>query len=216
MMRFISSFAATLLFGGCVFAQANSSPPSAAVGAAASLPHDHHEGLTVSADPYTDPARAKAKFGKANPLPVGILPVEVFLRNETPEPIHVGLNAVQLVVRFAEGQHQDLDWLSAREVAGVVAHPSGASTPHAPRLPVGMSAGVDSKAEKLVDILEPLTLDADVVPPTATIHGFLFFDLGRNLSLAGNASLYLPEAAVWPSKRPLMFFEVFFGRASQP
>ena len=43
---------------------------------ALALPHDHHDGLTVLADPYTDKARGKEKFGKANPLDAGILPVE--------------------------------------------------------------------------------------------------------------------------------------------
>ena len=47
----------------------------------ASLPHDTHDGLTVLADPYTNKARGKERFGKANPMEVGILPVEVFLRN---------------------------------------------------------------------------------------------------------------------------------------
>ena len=201
----------------CVLAQANSSPPSSTPAApqAASLPHDQHEGLTVSADPYTDAARAKEKFGKANPLPAGILPVEVSLHNETQQPIRVTLNAVQLVVHFSGGRHEDLDWLDAKSVATAVAHPTGSSTPHAPRLPVGRPGGGDSKTDKLAQLLDGFMLDADVVPPMGTIHGFLFFDLGGELSLAQDASLYLPEATVLSSKRPLMFFEVFFGSTPQ-
>jgi hypothetical protein len=34
----------------------------------ASLPQDKHEGLTVSVNSFADPARAKEKFGKADPL----------------------------------------------------------------------------------------------------------------------------------------------------
>ena len=45
----------------------------------AALPaHDHHEGLLIAADPYADSARAKEKFGKANPMPVGIIPIEIY------------------------------------------------------------------------------------------------------------------------------------------
>jgi len=212
------TFGAAVLAACCgVLAGANSSPPQAAAASpqgAASLPHDQHEGLTVSADPYTDAARAKEKFGKANPLPVGILPVEVSLHNETPQPIRVNLNAIQLVVHFSGGRHDDLDWLDAQSVAAAVAHPNGSAAPHAPRFPVGTHSGGDTKTEKLAQILDGFMLDADVVPPTGTLHGFLFFDLGGNLSLAQNASLYLPEATVLSSHQPLMFFEVFFGNGS--
>ena len=61
-------------------------------------------GLNVSADPYTDAERAKKKFGKANPIPAGILPVEVFLRNELDQPIRIDLSTIQLTVRPPEGQ----------------------------------------------------------------------------------------------------------------
>ena len=211
MIRMISLWAGSLLACTCVLAQAVSSPP-----AARSLPRDQHEGLTVSADSYTDPARAKEKFGKANPLPVGILPVDVFLHNATSQPIRINLNAIRLVVHFPDGRHQNIEWLAAEDVAGAVAHPSGSPTPHAPRFPVGVRGGADNKAEKLADLLQPLALDADIVPPMATIHGFLFFDLGRDVSLARDASLYLPEATILPSKQALMFFEVFLGTPPQP
>src|SRR5277367_2738798 len=73
-------------------------PASPAAGADDAAPHDRHNGVTVSAKPCTDPATAKDKFGKANPLPVGILPVEVFLHNETNQPVRIDLSTVQLSV----------------------------------------------------------------------------------------------------------------------
>lgn len=216
MKRTIALGAAVLLVTWCAGAQAGSSPSPAVPRTAASLPHDQHEGLTVSADPYLEAARAKGKFGKANPLPAGILPVEVFLRNETAQPIRIPLNGIQLVIHFPDGQHQNLGRLAAADVAGAVAHPGGSPTPRARRFPVGLGASADHKADKLAEILVPLALDADIVPPMATIHGFLFFDLGRDLALGREASLYLPEATTVPSNRPLMFFEVFFGTPAQP
>jgi hypothetical protein len=68
------------------------------------LAHDTHEGMTILADAYDEPARAKEKFGKADPIQVGILPVEVFLRNESGHPIRIDLNTIQLVVHFRNGQ----------------------------------------------------------------------------------------------------------------
>src|ERR1017187_10729427 len=89
MIQIIALAAASLLACGGAFGQANSSAGKAAPPAAQSLPQDRHEGLSVSVDPYTDMARAKDRFGKANPVPLGILPVEVFLHNETAQPIRV-------------------------------------------------------------------------------------------------------------------------------
>jgi hypothetical protein len=46
----------------------------------------------------------------------------------------------------------------------------------------------------------------------ATIHGFLFFDLNHELSLANRASLYVPNLTNVPEKKPLMFFEVLLSK----
>jgi hypothetical protein len=211
MIQIIALAAASLLACGGAFGQANSSAGKAAPPAAQSLPQDRHEGLSVSVDPYTDMARAKDKFGKANPVPLGILPVEVFLHNETAQPIRVNVSTIQLEVHFQSGKHQDIDWVAVQEVANEVAHPGGPSAPQARRFPIGVPSGADKKADKLAEILKPLSLDADVIPPTATIHGFLFFDLNHDLSLAEGASLYVPDVTNIPSSKPLMFFEVPLG-----
>jgi hypothetical protein len=212
-----------LLFTGAAFAgagavaqtsvpgQRDSDRPAAQAPTATgtrSLPEDRHEGLRVSVDPYADPARAKEKFGKANPLAVGILPVEIWMRNETPQPMHLELGTVQLAVHFESGRHQDIDWLDVQDVASEVAHPGGTPAPKARRFPVGLPSGTDKKTDKLLDILKPLSLDADIVPPMGTIHGFLFFDLSRDMSLAKKASLYVPDVTTVPSNKTLMFFEV--------
>jgi hypothetical protein len=213
--RTISLLAAALLVCAGAFGQANSSPPKPDAPAnhpPAPLANDTHEGLTVSVNSYTDPSLAKDKFGKANPLSVGILPVEVFLHNETMQPMRVDMRTIQLSVRFRSGRHQDVDWLSAEEVASVLAHPKGPPTPQTRRFPVGLGSNGDKKVDKMLETLGPLTLDADVVPPMATIHGFLYFDLDGNFSLAEGASLYVPDVTVVPSNKALMFFEVPIGK----
>jgi hypothetical protein len=209
---------AFLLTCGMLAGQANSpstsapSRPGATSGAAPSMPHDDHGGMSVSVDPYTNEARAKEKFGKANPLPTGILPVEVFIRNETAQPIHINLETIQLEVHIRD-ERQDIDWLTPVEVASTIAHPEGPPAPKQRRVPVvGIPLpGKDKKVEKLADILKPMTLDGDVVPPMGTIHGFLFFNLSHELSLVPNSSFYLPDAAFLPSNKPLMFFEIPLG-----
>jgi hypothetical protein len=213
--RIFSLLAAALWVCAGAFAQANTSsgknsPPASQPGA--SLPQDKHEGLTVSVNSYTEVDRAKEKFGKANPLPVGILPVEVFLHNETTQPMRIDVSTIQLSVQFPSGKHQDVDAMLAKEVAAVVAHPNGPSGPQSRRFPVGIGSIGDKKTDKMLETLEPLALDADIVPPMATIHGFVFFDLNGDLSLAANASLYVPDVTSIPSNKALMFFEVPLGK----
>ena len=212
MIRTVSIAAAVLLACACAHGQAN----TAAHQVDDSLPHDRHEGLSVSADAYTDPARAKDKFGKsADPLPLGILPVEVFLRNETSEPMHVDLSTIQLDVHPQGGRDEDIDAMSVHDVAAEVAHPKGPSAPQSRRFPVGIGSTTDKKADKVAEVLDPLSLDADIVPPMGMIHGFVFFDLGDDMSLADTASIYVPDITRVPSQKPLMFFEVPVGRASR-
>ncbi len=215
MMRTVSLVAVVLLACGSVSAQTNSPPDipaRPAAHSAASLPQDRHEGLTVSADSYTESGRAKDKFGKANPVQVGILPVEVFLTNETTQPIRIDMNTIQLEVHFQNGHHQDVNWLTVDEVAMAIAHPGGPPAPRSRRFPLGIPAGADKKTDKFAEILRPLTLDVNIVPPLGTIHGFLFFDLNHDMSLAEGATLYLPDATNVPTKKPLMFFEVALGK----
>jgi hypothetical protein len=200
----------------CAAGFAQNSPPAdkpapAANPSRANLPQDKHDGLAVSAKPYTDTELAKEKFGKASPLAVGILPVEVFLHNDSLQPIRVDVSTIQLSVNFPNGKHQDLDWLSAKEVAAVVAHPNGPPAPKSRRLP-GIGSVTDKKTDKMLETIAPFSLDADIVPPTATIHGFLFFDLNGDLSLVGDASLYVPDVTSVPANKPLMFFEVPLGK----
>ena len=218
-MRKAPLFAAMLLLCANAFAHAHPSSNAAPAAQAAPqqpLAHDHHDGLDVSADPYTEAERAKKKFGKADPLPLGILPVEVFLRNELDHPIKIDLDTIQLEVRPPGGQRQDIDSLPPVDVARLIAHPGGAGGGSAPRLPhIGLPNFGDKKTEGMADILRPLSLDADVVPPSGSIHGFLYFDMNHQMSLVRNASLYVPDLMLIPSNQALMFFEVSLANAGE-
>jgi len=213
-MRTLTLLAAALFASIGVFGQSGSQGRNSAAAAAGNdLSHDRHDGLTISADPYTDVERAKKTFGKANPIPAGILPVEVFLRNETDQPIRIDLTTIQLEVHPPDSKRQDIDSLSAVEVAKAIVHPEGSATPTTRRFPpIGIpSSSNDKKVANMADTLRPLALDADIVPPMGMIQGFLFFDLSHEMSLADNASLYVPDVKLVPSNKPLIFFEVALG-----
>ena len=211
---------AILIISTNSFAQSN--PPSeksprATTAPAAGAREDRHEGLSIVADPYTDAARGKEKFGKASPLAVGILPIEVFIRNESVQPIRVDLNTVQLEVRMHSGPRQDIDWLTPAEVAKAIAHPGGARDPQRRRIPVPVPMpSKDKDMQKLAEILGPLTLDADVIAPKSSVHGFLYFDVNHDVSVVSHSSLYVPDVVILPSNKLMMFFDVPLGSEPQP
>lgn len=208
-LRIGAIMASFLILCAVASGQSASSPPDPKPAATAPvpLPHDEHSGLTVSVDPYTESARTKDKFGKANPHDVGVLPIEVFLRNDSDQPMRVNLETVQLEVTLKNGVRQEVDWLRAEEVAKLIAHPSGAADPHQKRLPLPMKIG-DKNVEKLAQVLRPLALDADVIPPKATIHGFLYFDVSHEFAIVNRSSLYVPDVSMAPGNDPLVYFEV--------
>ena len=210
LLRVAALLTLFLTLCACVFAQsapATVDAKPAVPAPPAALPHDQHDGLTVSVDPYTEPARTKEKFGKANPVDAGILPVEVFLRNDSDQALHLDLDTVQLEVTLRNGSRQQVDWLHPEEVASLIAHPGGSAAPQQRRLPLPIVIA-DKKVEKLTAILRPLALDADIVPPKATVHGFLSFNLSREMSLADTSSLYVPDVSNALSNKPLVYFEV--------
>jgi hypothetical protein len=230
MKHALSLAALFLLASGTVCAQSSPSPPSASgtqssssspgmpPPASSALPQDRHEGLTISVDSYTSALRAKDKFGKsANPVPAGILPVQVFLKNDTPHPIKINLESVQLDVRLESGSHQEIDWLTVGQVASLIVHPGGAATPSARRFPVGIpTSSKDKKVDSLAAELRHFALDSDVVPPLGAIHGFLFFNMSHDLDAAARASLYVPDVSLLPDQKPLMFFEVPLSSSPAP
>jgi hypothetical protein len=177
-----------------------------------SWPHDQHAGLTVSAAPLTDPSRAKHIFGKPNPLDSGILPVEVFLRNDTNDPIQIGLDTIELDIHYQNGRMDSVQSLAPAQAASAIAHPEGPAAPRERRFPIGMSPISDKKTEKVLDTIRPLALNSDIVPPMGSVHGYLFFNLDHDTSLVDQSSLYLPDAVIIPSKKPLIFFEVSFAK----
>lgn len=213
---------ATLIAAGfliCAAAWAQSASPGAAgkPGAAPALPRDSHDGITILADAYSDPSRAKEKFGKASPVNAGILPLEVFLRNDSDHAVRINLSTIQLEIHFQDGGRQDINWLRPAEAAYLIAHPAGPSNPRSPRMPVPSfpGSGGDKKSAKVEEILRPLALDGDIVPPMSTLHGFLYFDLSNDMSLARDAVLYVPDAAAIPGNKTLIFFEVPLGKPAE-
>jgi hypothetical protein len=62
--------------------------------------------------------------------------------------------------------------------------------------------------------LRSVALGTDVLPPHATTHGFLFFDLNHDFSAIHNSHLYIPDLSFMTDKKALFFFEIDLGETA--
>ena len=107
---------------------------------AASL--ESHEGLTVSALPWTDPAQYKEKFPKKSPFAGGVLAVEVSFRNDSDESVRVNLERIRLTVQLGDDNRQEVPSLNSEELADAVLKPKGKdpTASRGPKLPIPVVA----------------------------------------------------------------------------
>jgi len=176
-----------------------------------SLPlHDRHEGLLVATNSCLNAEEAIQIFGKKNPYDAGILAVDVYFRNETPEAMRLNMRTIRLEVEPPGEENQKIESLSAQQVATLIVFPQGSPNPSMKRkFPTGIPMpSHDKKVEKLAEAFKPLALDVDVIPPMGTVHGYLFFDIAHDFKLAGTSLLYIPDVHVIAGNKALMFYEV--------
>ncbi|HEV2388439.1 MAG TPA: hypothetical protein VGS20_14430 [Candidatus Acidoferrales bacterium] len=178
----------------------------------ATLPaHDSHQGILIACDPVEDAARAKERIGKDNPLKVGILPIDVYIRNSSKSPVAVTLDSIRLEVKRPGEQRDQLEPVALDDLTTEILHPRPPSISRR-RIPSPFpQVGRGGKWQELHDKLESLSLEQAVVAPGATVHGFLFFDLNHQFDSIRYASLVVPDLKFLGNTQPLIFFEVDFA-----
>ncbi len=177
----------------------------------ASLPaHDSHQGLLVASDPYTSSNRYKEKFGKHTPYEGGIIAIELYFRNDNDLPIRINLKTMQLLMTVPGYSRQRLDPLSPEEVANrVLTKPAKDPTPRFPVPRVGPPPSKhDKNWEEFAGDLRSAALNTDLLPPHATTHGFVYFDIDRHYEWISDARLEIPDLAFMNDTKPLFFFEI--------
>ena len=177
---------------------------------------EEHEGLTIAADPYVDASRSKERFGKKHPQASGILAVELQFRNNNDYPIRLTVDSIRLVIEPPERRRQRLEPLTVEDVLAVMLNKGGAKPPSAPRtrLPIPIPRADRGKEwDKMDAVLRPMTLELGLLPPKATMRGFVYFDLNYNFDLVAHSHVYVPDLTQFGGK-PLMFFELDLGRAA--
>ena len=178
---------------------------------------ESHEGMTITARPWTDPALYKDKFPKKSPFAAGIAAVQVAFRNDSDDSMKVNLERIRLNVALSDEDHQSLYPLTSEQAADVISHP-GAKNVTIKRLPVplgGPKIGHDKKWMEVEKGLSDAGVQASVVAPHSTVQGLLYFDLRSQFDLLNAARLYVPEIVAIEKNRGLMYFEIDLSRSAE-
>jgi hypothetical protein len=173
---------------------------------------DLHQDLLIVADPYLSADRYKEPFGKKSPYDAGILAIAVYFRNDNDSPIRLNLETIRLVISPPGEERQRLAALSPEEVADRVLLKANAN-PAVPRRPLsfpgfGSKSGKGKAWNEMAASLGSVVLATDVLPPHATTHGFLFFDMNHHFDAIRHSRIYIPDLSFMADHKPLFFFEI--------
>ena len=178
---------------------------------------ESHEGLTISAIPWTDAAKYKEKFPKKSPYAAGIIAIQVVFRNDSDDSMKINLERIRLNVTLSEEDHQALYPLSSEKGADLITHP-GAKDPTAKRFPIpmgGPKVGKDKKWTEVEHSLHDAGVQSSVVAPHSSVQGLLYFDLRSQFDLLNSAHLYVPEIVALEKNRGLLYFEIDLSRSAE-
>jgi len=181
---------------------------------------ESHEGMTITARPWTDPALYKEKFPKKSPFAAGIVAVHVVFRNDSGDSMKINLERIRLNLTLSEEDHQALYPLSPEEAADTIMNP-GARDPTKVRKKFPFpttgapKAGRDKHWTEVEKTLEDAVVQASVVAPHSTVQGLLYFDLRSQFELLNAAHLYVPEVLAIEKNRGLMYFEIDLSRSTE-
>ena len=177
---------------------------------------ESHEGLTISATPWTDAAKYKEKFPKKSPYSAGILAVQASFRNDSDDSVKVNLSRIRLTVHLDAENTQELPSLSPEELVQAVLKPGGKDpTATRKKLPVPVplpKGGKDKNADELQREAQEAGVPTGVIAPHSTVQGLLYFDLQNQFDLLDTAHLYVPELVLMRGNRALTYFDIDLGR----
>src|SRR5258705_4278800 len=176
-----------------------------------------HEGITITARPWTDAAKYKEKFPKKSPYAAGVLAVEVAFRNDSDDSIKVNLSRIRLTVHLDSENTQELPSLTPEDLAQAVLKPAG-KDPTADRsqlplpAPLPQGNGKDKNLDELQRQAQEASIPTGVIAPHSTVQGLLYFDLQSQFDLLGTAHLYVPDLVLMRGNRALTYFDIDLGQ----
>jgi len=178
---------------------------------------ESHEGMTITARPWTDTALYKEKFPKKSPFAAGIVAIQVVFRNDSDDSMKVNLERIRLNLTLSEEDHQALYPLTSEEAADIITRPATKNLT-AKRLPFplgGPKVGKDKKWIEVEQSIRDAGVQASVVAPHSSVQGLIYFDLRSQFELLNNAHLYVPEVVAIEKNHGLLYFEIDLSRSAE-
>jgi len=180
---------------------------------------DSHEKMTIGIDPWTSASRYKERFPKKSPFSKGIVAMRVSFRNDSDEGIKIDLRHIRLLLQLNEDERQELEPLTADEVADTVLLKNNGKDPTAKRIPLPIPIGGakplrDKNWTDFRDDCQNAGMPTSVVAAHGTVEGLLYFDLRGEVELLQNARLYVPNLTMMGTKQPLSYFDIPLGSSS--
>lgn len=147
----------------------------------------------------------------------GAVAIDVLFRNDSDQPLRVNLNRIRLLLLPPEGDRQQIAPLSSADLADLVLRPA-TKEPTLPRgrFPIPRTSSGSGRGKKWDEFrvaAENAGIGPEVVPPHASVHGLLYFDLAGQFDLLEYAWLYIPEVTVFGSDKSLLYFDLDLSKA---
>jgi hypothetical protein len=180
---------------------------------------DAHEGVTIGVEPWTQASRYKEKFPKKNPFAAGIVALKLSIRNDNDEAVKLNLHRIQLLVQLDQDNKQELEALTADDVADAVMLRQNGKDPTARRLPIPLPISRpkptrDKNWEEFHGDCQNAGLPSGVIGAHSTMEGLVYFDLRGEWDLLQTARLYVPDLERMTSKQAISYFDIDFSRNS--
>jgi len=180
---------------------------------------DAHEGVTIGVEPWTQASRYKEKFPKKNPFAAGIVALKLSIRNDNDEAVKLNLHRIQLLVQLDADNKQELEALTADDVADAVMLRQNGKDPTARRLPIPLPINRpkptrDKNWEEFRGDCQNAGIPSGVIGAHSTMEGLVYFDLRGEWDLLQTARLYVPDLERMTSKQAISYFDIDFSRNS--
>jgi hypothetical protein len=180
---------------------------------------DAHEGVTIGVEPWTQASRYKEKFPKKTPFGAGIVALRLSIRNDNDEAVKLNLHRIQLLVQLDADNKQELEALTADDVADAVMLRQNGKDPTARRLPIPLPISRpkptrDKNWEEFHGDCQNAGIPSGVIGAHSTMEGLVYFDLRGEWDLLQTARLYVPDLERMTSKQAISYFDIDFSRNS--
>jgi len=179
--------------------------------------HDSHEGVTIGVDPWTTASRYKDKFPKKSPFAGGVIAIQVRVQNDNDQGIKINVERIRLLVQIDEDNRQELEPLTADDVADAVLLKNSGKDPTARRNPLPIPVGKprpsrDANWTAMRDACQNAAVPTTVIGAHSFVEGLVYFNLRGELELLQSARLYLPSLTTMGNNQPISFFDIRLGK----